>query len=61
MAGWIGRVKGIHFELEAIKVEVSDEDVILVLTNSLPPSYSQFVITLNAMKADEVTLSNLIA
>ena len=31
MASWIGRVKGMHFKLEAIGVNVSNEDIILVM------------------------------
>ena len=40
MALWIGKVKGMHFELEAVVAKVTNEDVILVgclqyMTNSL--------------------------
>ena len=47
MALWIGKVKGMHFELEAVRAKVTNEDVILVLMNGLPLVYDQFIIALN--------------
>lgn len=61
MASWVGRVKGMRFELEAIGVEISDEDVILVLTNGLPGDYGQFIIALDATRPEDITLANVIA
>jgi gag-polypeptide of LTR copia-type/Domain of unknown function (DUF4219)/Zinc knuckle len=61
MASWIGRVKGMRFELEAVGVNMTDEDVILVLTNGLPENYNQFVITLDAARPADITLENVVA
>jgi gag-polypeptide of LTR copia-type/Domain of unknown function (DUF4219) len=60
MASWIGRVKAMRFELEAIGVKISDEDIILVLTNGLPGGYEQFVIALDATRPEDITLGNII-
>jgi len=60
MASWIGRVKAMHFELDAVVVDVTDEDVILVLTNGLPTTYSQFIITLDGTYPEDITLENII-
>jgi len=61
MASWIGRVKGMCFELEAVGVNVTDEDIILVLTNGLPKTFNQFVIALDAACPEDITLENIIA
>ena len=61
MAAWIGRVKGMSFGLEAIEVKVSEEDLILVLTNGLPPSFESFVIALDAVRPEDITLANVVA
>jgi hypothetical protein len=66
MAAWISRVKGMGFEgmgfeLEAIEVKVSEEDLILVLTNGLPPSFESFIITLDAARPEDITLANVVA
>lgn len=61
MASWIGRVKGMRFELAAIGVDVLDEDVILMLTNGLPGTYDHFVIALDAAHPEDITLKNVIA
>jgi hypothetical protein len=60
MASWIGRVKGMRFELEAVGVNVADEDVILVLTNGLPETYNPFVIALDGARPEDITLQNVI-
>jgi len=60
MASWIGRMKGMRFELAAIGVEISDEDVMLVLTNGLPGTYDHFVIALDATCPEDLTLKNVI-
>jgi len=61
MASWIGRVKGMGFELEAVEVTITEEDLILVLTNGLPVSYEPFVIALDAANPADITLSNVVA
>jgi hypothetical protein len=43
------------------KVEISDEDVILVLTNGLPGDYGQFIIVLDVTHPEDITLVNVIA
>jgi hypothetical protein len=61
MASWISRVKGMCFKLEAVGVNVTDKDVILVLTNGLPETFNQFVIALDATRPEDITLKNVIA
>ena len=48
MSSWIADVHHTAFRLKEIGVEVSDEDLVLVLTQGLPPSYKNFVVTLDA-------------
>ncbi|KAI0787682.1 hypothetical protein C8Q74DRAFT_1409132 [Fomes fomentarius] len=48
MSAWIADVRHAAFNLENISATITDEDVILVLTNGLPTSYSQLIVTLDA-------------
>ena len=61
VASWISRVKGIHFELEVVGVEVTNEDIILVLMSGLPTAYNQFFIALDVVCLENITLKNVIA
>jgi len=60
MEGWIGEVRSRANRLKAIDVDVSDEDVIVVLTAGLPPSYTTVIISLDAVKPNELTLDFVI-
>jgi hypothetical protein len=60
MEGWIGEVRSRSNRLKAIDVTVSDEDIIVVLTAGLPPSYTPVIISLDAVKASELTLDFVI-
>ena len=45
---WIAEVRNAAFRLEAIDVEVPEEDIIMVMTGGLPTAYSTFVATLDS-------------
>ncbi|GLB45348.1 putative gag-polypeptide of LTR copia-type [Lyophyllum shimeji] len=55
MEAWIGHVRSLANRLIAIDVKVSDEDMIVVLTAGLPPSYTTVVISFDAIDADKLT------
>lgn len=60
MEGWIGEVRSHANKLKAIDVDISDEDIIVVLTAGLPPSYTTIIISLDAVKSKELTLDFVI-
>ena len=60
MEGWIGEVHSCANWLKAIDVDVSDEDIIIVLTAGLPPSYTTVIISLDAVKPQELTVNFVI-
>jgi hypothetical protein len=60
MEGWIGEVRSCANRLKAIDVDVSDKDIIVVLTASLPSSYTTVIISLDAVKPQELTLDFVI-
>jgi hypothetical protein len=60
MNAWISDVKNAAFHLESSGVAIIDEDIILALTAGLPESYSTFIVTLDNLSADDLTLSNVI-
>ncbi|OJA19110.1 hypothetical protein AZE42_09229, partial [Rhizopogon vesiculosus] len=43
MQAWIAQVRRVAFQLQEIDVDISDEDLILVLTLGLPSSYGNFI------------------
>src|SRR5258708_36305468 len=57
MASWISDVKGVVFQLSQIRDAVPDEDIILVLTNGLPPSYNHFILMLNSTPSEVFNLN----
>jgi hypothetical protein len=62
MQAWIAHVRRVAFQLqEMIDVSVSDEDIILVLTIGLPPSYNNFIVTLDSTPYDDLTLDYVIS
>ena len=60
MQAWIATVRHTTFKLKEVDVDVSDEDLILVLTVGLPPSYENFIVSLDATPSDELTLEHVI-
>ena len=60
MASWISDVKGVVFHLQQIRVLVPDEDIILTLTNRLPPSYEHLVLTLDSTPSNPFNLDYII-
>ena len=60
MVSWISDVKNATFQLEAAGVTIIDEDVILALTEGLPKSYSTFIVALDSIPADDLTLDIII-
>ena len=52
MQNWIAVVRHTAFRLTQIRVEVSDEDFILVLTQGLPAAYETFIVSLDATDPD---------
>jgi len=55
MSLWIVEVHQISFQLTQMGVSVDDEEIILVLTMGLPPSYQTFIGTLE--NVDNLTLN----
>lgn len=60
MEAWIGHVRSLANRLIAIDIKVSDEDMIVVLTAGLPPSYTTVVISFDAIDPDKLTLDFVI-
>ncbi|KAG6825511.1 hypothetical protein H0H92_003431 [Tricholoma furcatifolium] len=60
MEAWIGSVRSLANRLTAIDVTVSDEDIIVVLTAGLPPSYETVLISLDAVEPTQLTLDFVI-
>ena len=58
MSSWIVEVCRISFQLMQMGVSVNDEEIILVLTMGLPPSYQTFVGTLE--NVNNLTLDYII-
>ncbi|KNZ72580.1 hypothetical protein J132_02581 [Termitomyces sp. J132] len=59
MEAWIGEVHFLTNCLTAIDISTPDEDIIIVLTAGLPP-YETIIISLNAIKPEELTLNFVI-
>lgn len=60
MQSWISQVRGAAHRLEDAEAEASDEDIILVLTQGLPSDYDNFVVSLDATAASNLTLDYVI-
>ena len=58
---WVADVRRVAFQLAEIDVTVPDEDVILVLTAGLPSSYESFIISLDAVSPNSLTLDFVIS
>jgi hypothetical protein len=60
MQNFIAETRRLANQLADIGVTVYDEDIILVLTGGLPPSYENFVISLDATPLAQLTLDYVI-
>ena len=60
MLSWIANVHHTTFCLGEIGVKVSDEDLVLVLMQGLPPSYENFVVILGATNTTQLTSEHVI-
>ena len=60
MESWIGEVRGLANRLKAIDINVSDEDMIVVLTAGLPITYTPIVISFDALDSSKLTLDFVI-
>ena len=60
MESWIGEVRGLANRLKAIDINVSDEDMIVVLTAGLPITYTPIVISFDALDSLKLTLDFVI-
>jgi hypothetical protein len=58
---WVADIHRVTFQLSEIGVSVPDEDVVLVLTAGLPPSYEPLIVSLNAVSPDSLTLNFVIS
>ena len=61
MLAWIGKMHSTMFRLQEINVQVPNKDVIMVLANSLPEEYDNFVITLDSTPPNNFTLEYVIS
>ena len=52
--------KNTTFQLEAAGATIIDDDMILALTEGLPESYPTFIVTLDSIPADDLTLDIVI-
>ena len=60
MEGWIWEVRGLANRLKAIDVDISNEDMIVVLTAGLPASYAPIIISFDALDSSKLTLNFII-
>ena len=60
MNSWISNVKDTEFQLEATGVSIINEDIILALSAGLPEQYSTFIVALDGIPPNELTLLNVV-
>src|SRR5258706_7678325 len=60
MSKWVTSVRDVARQIKDLKGEIPDEEVIIILTNSLPESYAPLVVQLDAMEESQRTLSHVI-
>ena len=58
---WVADICRVAFQLSEIGISVPDEDIILVLTAGLPPSYEPLIVSLDAVFPDLLTLNFVIS
>jgi len=60
MSKWIASVRDVAHQIKDLKGDVPDEEVIVILTNSLPKSYAPLVAQLDTMAETDCTISYVI-
>lgn len=60
MTSWIADVRRAARTLEDIDAPIAEEHTILVLTNGLPDSYSQIIVSLDTTPEDDLSLEHVI-
>ena len=60
MSKWITSVHDVTQQITDLKGNIHDEEVIVILTNSLPESYRPLVVHLDSMEEKDQTISNVI-
>lgn len=60
MSAWVADVRRAAFRLRDINAHVTDDDIIIALTNGLPPSYTQLIVTLDSAPASDLTVNNVV-
>lgn len=60
MTKWITSVRDVARQIKDLKGDVLDEEIMVVLTNSLPDSYKPLVVHLDGMEDSKRTLSGVI-
>ncbi len=57
---WVGQIRQMAKVMELASIDISDQDLILILTIGLSPSYENVIINFDATPPDQLTLSNVI-
>lgn len=60
MSKWVISVRDLARQIKDLKGDISDEEIIVVLTDSLPDSYAPLVFQLDAMEEKDRPLSHVI-
>lgn len=60
MSKWVTSVRDVARQIKDLKGEIPDEEIIVILTDSLPESYAPLVVQLDAMEESGRTLSHVI-
>ena len=60
MEAWVASVRDIAHHLEAADFEVTDIDLIIVLTQGLPDHYDPFIVSLDTTPIDQLSVDSII-
>ena len=60
MCAWIAAIQSVIHELADAGTEVLEDDIIVILTLGLPPTYKNFVITLDTTPDNQFTLDLIV-
>jgi gag-polypeptide of LTR copia-type len=60
MQAWIGHIQSLAFCMEEAKIEVTDQDWILMLMMGLPASYGAVIINFDSTAPEHLTLNHVI-
>lgn len=61
MQSWVAEVRHAAHQLKDAKAEATDEDIILVLTQGLPITFENFVVSLDTTASSDLTLNYIIS